>query len=180
LQDRLVKGLRIAGARSLEEANAYLEGEFLPEWEQRFTVEPRNPTDAHRRLEPEHDLAAILSQVESRVVANDYTWRFQGQSYRVARDGITAGLRGSRVRVERRLDGTMAVRFRGRYLSIARCEAKAETSPRAWPGSEKLPRKAKRNSQAPRLWMEGFDLRSSPPLWAILQGEQARVREESS
>ena len=180
LQDRLVKGLRVAGARTREEANAYLEGEFLPEWEQRFTVEPRNPSDAHRRLQREHNLAAILSQVESRVVANDYTLRFQGQSYRVAREGITAGLRGSRVRVERRLDGTMAVRFRGRYLAIARCEAKAETetSPRARP--EKPKGKPERKGQPHRRWMEGFDLRNSPPLWAVIHGEQARVREESS
>jgi transposase len=30
-QDRLVKGLRVAGARTLEEANSYLEAEYLPE-----------------------------------------------------------------------------------------------------------------------------------------------------
>jgi hypothetical protein len=180
LQDRLVKGLRVAGACTREEANAYLEGEFLPEWEQRFTVEPRNPTDAHRRLEPEHDLAAILSQVESRVVTNDYTLRFQGESYRVAREGITAGLRGSRVRVERRLDGTVAVRFRGRYLPLARCEAKVPALPVARARPEKPKGKPERKGQPQRRWMEGFDLRNSPPLWAVIQGEQARVREESS
>jgi DNA-binding Lrp family transcriptional regulator len=78
MQDRLVKGLRVAGARTLEEANTYLEGEFLPEWEERFTEEPRSPADAHRGLGQEHDLAAILSRVESRVVTNDYTLRLQG------------------------------------------------------------------------------------------------------
>jgi len=31
-QDRLVKGLRVAGAQSLDEANRYLENEFLPWW----------------------------------------------------------------------------------------------------------------------------------------------------
>ena len=33
-QDRLVKGLRVAGAGTLEQANAYLETEFLPWWKQ--------------------------------------------------------------------------------------------------------------------------------------------------
>ena len=37
-QDRLVKGLRVAGARTLEEANAYLEAEFLPWWNQTLVV----------------------------------------------------------------------------------------------------------------------------------------------
>jgi len=172
LQDRLVKGLRVAGARTREEANAYLEGEFLPEWEQRFTVEPRNPTDAHRRLGREHNLAAILSQVESRVVTNDYTLRFQGKSYRVAREGITAGLRGSRVRVERRLDGTMAVRFRGRYLAIARCEASDPTRP--VPQQTPAPAKPQTGSNGKQRtrWMEGFELRKSPPLWAALRAER--------
>src|SRR5882757_273919 len=39
-QDRLVKGLRVAGAKTLEEANAYLEAEYLPQWETKFTVVP--------------------------------------------------------------------------------------------------------------------------------------------
>ncbi|MGH9434220.1 MAG: hypothetical protein ACRD3T_22045 [Terriglobia bacterium] len=42
-QDRLVKGLRIAQACSLEEANAYLEGAYLAEWNQRFTVVAGQP-----------------------------------------------------------------------------------------------------------------------------------------
>jgi hypothetical protein len=70
-QDRLVKGLRVAGASTLEEANAYLDTEFLPWWNQTLAVVPANPTDAHRPLGKEHDLAAILSHVEERQVTND-------------------------------------------------------------------------------------------------------------
>jgi len=120
----------------------------------------------------EHDLAAILSQVQSRVVTNDYTLRFEGQSYRVEREGITAGLRGSRVRVERRLDGTLAVRFRGRYRAIARCEVKAQPLPvprrAAVPAIGKTDSKGKKRTR----WMEGFDLRRSPPLWAAIRAER--------
>jgi transposase InsO family protein len=177
LQDRLVKGLRIAGAGSLEEANAYLEREFLPEWEARFTVEPGNSTDAHRRVGPEHDLIAILSQVESRMVTNDYTLRFQGKSYQIQREGITAGLRGSRVRLEKRLDGTLAAKFRGRYLAIAPCPGKTQALPVARPA--KMTKKPGKKPQPHRPWMEGFDLRSSPPLWVVLKGGQGPVPKES-
>jgi hypothetical protein len=172
LQDRLVKGLRVAGASSLEAANAYLEGEFLGEWEDHFAVEARNSTEAHRRLGREHDLAAILSQVESRVVTNDYTLRFEGQSYRIARQGIRAGLRGSRVRVEKRLDGTLAVKFRGRYLPVARCEVKlsgvasGEERPKIDP-----PAGAKLKAKDTSLWMKNFHLQQGPPLWAVLKQE---------
>ena len=58
-QDRLVKGLRVAGACTLEQANRYLEEEFLPWWNQHLAVPPANPADAHRPLGREHDLAAV-------------------------------------------------------------------------------------------------------------------------
>ena len=77
-QDRLVKGMRVAGVQSLEEANAYLEKEYLPWWNQTRTVEPACAEDAHRPLGKEHDLAAILSHVEKRRVTNDYTIRWDG------------------------------------------------------------------------------------------------------
>ena len=78
-QDRLVKGLRKAGVQTLEEANRYLELEYLPQWGRRFTREPASPSDAHRPLRAEQDLAAILSHVEGRVVANDYTIRYNSK-----------------------------------------------------------------------------------------------------
>ena len=76
-QDRLVKGLRVAGAKSLAEANHYLQAEFLPWWNQHLQVVPANPIDVHRPLGPQHDLAASLSVVTPRQVANDYTIRFE-------------------------------------------------------------------------------------------------------
>src|SRR6266853_3768594 len=42
-QDRLVKGLRVAGAKSLEQANTYLQTEFIPWWNQTLAVAPASP-----------------------------------------------------------------------------------------------------------------------------------------
>ena len=53
-QDRLVKGLRKAGVRSLETANQYLEQQYLPLWNERFTVIPAGDVDAHRPLGKQH------------------------------------------------------------------------------------------------------------------------------
>ncbi len=82
-QDRLVKGLRVAAASSLEQANAYLEQEFLPWWNRTLTVEPNNNADAHRPLTREYNLAAILSHVEERQIGNGYTVRYRGHTYRI-------------------------------------------------------------------------------------------------
>jgi transposase len=81
-QDRLVKGLRVAGAKTLQQANRYLEEEFLPWWNQHLRVEPAHAADAHRPLGPGHNLAAALSRVETRQVGNDYTFRWDADSIR--------------------------------------------------------------------------------------------------
>jgi len=176
LQDRLVKGLRLAGACTLEQANAYLEREFLPEWEGRFTVEPANPTDAHRPLGRQHDLAATLSVVEERVVRNDYTLRYEGKSYQIARGDIRGGLRGAKVRVEKRLDGTVAARFRDRYLTLSVCAPLPQpklVQPRTNAPKSSPPSSPSRAAGS-RPWMEGFSLKNSPPLWKVLKQESGR------
>lgn len=160
-QDRLVKAMRVAKGMTIEQANQYLEKEYLPWWNQTLTVAAANQEDAHRPLEKSHCLAAVLSHVETRQVRNDYTLKFQGQLYRIERQEIRAGLRGAEVRVEKRLNGSVAVRFRERYLAVQQCEMasrpvvekKTAKPPRQWIG--------KRRSE----WNKNFDLQKSPKIW---------------
>src|SRR6201997_3600185 len=72
-QDRLVKGMRVAGVRTIEQANQYLEETYLVWWERELTAEPAHSGDAHRPLDKSHRLEASLSHVETRQVRNDYT-----------------------------------------------------------------------------------------------------------
>jgi transposase len=124
LQDRLVKEMRLAGVSTIEQANRFLQEVFVPSWEQRFTVAPRQSQDAHRSL-GRYRLEQILSVRESRSVANDYSLRWQGQRWAISRAEVRPGLRGARVQVERRLDGNSWVRFRDGYLSLTPCPAAA-------------------------------------------------------
>ncbi len=87
-QDRLVKGLRVAGARTLEQANTYLQTEFIPWWNQTLAVAPASPDDAHRPLDQQQSLAASLSYVETRQVNNAYTLQFDNKIYQIARSDI--------------------------------------------------------------------------------------------
>src|SRR4029077_15059942 len=120
-QDRLVKGMRVAGVRTMEAANAYLEKEYLPWWNQTLTVKPADAADAHRPLGKDHDLAAILSHVEQRQVTNDDTVRYDGKVYQIDRRDIRVGMRKAWVRIEERLDGIVAVLFQCRYVRVRRC-----------------------------------------------------------
>lgn len=120
-QDRWVKELRLAKARTCAEANAVLE-RLLPAHNRRFSKAAREATDAHRPLGPGHDLGAILSIQHERVVANDYTIRFGNRFYQLLKP-IYPGQRGGKVVLELRLDGTMRVRFRTHYLKYAELPA---------------------------------------------------------
>jgi transposase len=167
-QDRLVKGLRVAQVHTLAQAHAYLENEFLPWWNQTLTVAPACPDDAHRALGKEHNLAASLSHVESRQVASDYTIRFNNRLYQIARADICGGLRGGAVRVEKRLDGTLAVRFQNRYLAVSGC---APQLPKAAPAKPtRLKRKPQRTlSEASRRSISGIAAKGGMPAWKAAQ-----------
>jgi transposase len=123
LQDRLVKEMRLAGIDSIAAANHFLETRFIPQWEERFTVAPRNPRNAHRLLDAKQRLEEILSVRVARQVAEDHTVSWDGTRWGVPREEVCAGLRGAQVEIERRLDGSHWLRFRGRYLRLAHCPA---------------------------------------------------------
>lgn len=168
-QDRLVKGMRVAGVNTIEQANEYLQEDYLAWWERELTLEPDNPDDAHRPLERSHNLAASLSHVEMREVRNDYTLRFDNQLYQIERESIVVGLRGTDVRVEKRLDGSMAVRYQERYLSVKAC-AKASQPPAA----KAKVRPVRKQTQRPSDWNKQFDLKKAPPIWKAAQSSGYR------
>jgi len=123
LQDRLVKEMRVREIGTLEAANRFLEITFWPWWEKRFGKQPVQACDAHRRLEPTHRLPETLSVRVMRTVAADHTVSWNGERWGVRREQVCAGLRGARAEIERRLDGTHWLRFRGRYLPLVVCPA---------------------------------------------------------
>lgn len=173
-QDRLVKGLRVAGVTTLEPANRYLETEFLPWWNQHLKVVAHNPTDAHRPLDREHDLAASLSLVETRQVTNDYTIRFDAKLYQIARQDIRTGLRGANVRIESRLDGSLQVRFQQHYLSVSQCPVRPKQNLPAAPVRKPQPAR----SALPALKQAHHQFLAAPaalPLWKAARIDRTRT-----
>lgn len=167
LQDRLVKSLRLAGAKTLEEANRHLEEEFLPLWQKRFARQPAVAVDAHRPLEG-HDLASILSHVETRQVANDYTVSWQGECWQIAREAVEVGLRRRKVRVEARADGSVWVQLNRGLVEMTLCEepasavaAREQEAPRASPGRKDHNRGGRSD------WMRNFRLNNFRKLPAV-------------
>ncbi|MGH9510377.1 MAG: ISNCY family transposase [Terriglobales bacterium] len=153
MQDRLVKGLRRAGARTLEEAERYLQAVFVPEWNGRWAKPPADNQDAHRPLRKDQDLASILSTVEERTVGNDYTIRWRGKQYQLAAEVLRPRMRKDKIRIEQRLDGRLTARWENREIPLQLCAAAPPAVIEAAPQPAPKARKPKR-------WMDGFWVRN--------------------
>ena len=141
-QDRLVKELRLRNISSIEEANEFLDKFWTNDYAKRFAVKPKSGTDLHRKLSAKEleDLDAIFSVQSSRKVKNDFTVQFKNQWYQLAEKQPATVCRKDTVLIEERLDGTLAIRLRGKHLNCKLLPAKppkAAAAPFAIPAKSK-------------------------------------------
>ena len=110
LQDRLVKEMRLRGIRTIEEGNQFLE-EYLPLYNKRFSVWPKEKDDFHRSLAKGMNLDAILCIKTERALRNDFTVAHNRKLYQVEEM-----IKASKVMVQDRIDGSMIMIHKGRAL----------------------------------------------------------------
>ncbi len=75
-----------------------------------------NATDAHRPLLRGHDLDAILSIQTPRTVFNDFTVRYKARFLQLAKEQSVRVYPKTQVLVQERLDGSLHIVHKGRYL----------------------------------------------------------------
>jgi hypothetical protein len=110
LQDLVVKQMRLRGIRTIEEGNPFLE-EYLPLYNKRFSVRPKEKDDLHRPLVKGMDLDAILCIKTERSLRNDFTVAHHRKLYQVEEM-----IKASQVMVQDRIDGSMIMIHKGRAL----------------------------------------------------------------
>lgn len=127
-QDRLVKELRLQGISTIEAANKFLEEFWTSDYGKRFAVIPKSKTDLHRKLTAKEleNLDAIFSTQSIRQVKNDFTLQFKNQWYQLAGEQPATVCRKDNVLIEERMDGTLAIRLRGKYLQFKLLSAKPQ------------------------------------------------------
>ena len=125
-QDRLVKELRLAGISNKGAANQFLWTTYLPAHDARFAVPPANTTDAHRPLLKIHRLEEILSVRTERILANDYTLRFQNKFFQILPDQPMRVRAGAKIFFEIRLDGSIHLRFKDQHLNYKEISKRPE------------------------------------------------------
>lgn len=117
-QDRLVKELRLRGISTMEAANDYLDDEFLPDMNKRFTVPPREPHNAHRPCPSRTALDLALCWKATRTVAKDWTIRWKNLRFQIPDRYAHLRLPNHTVQVCELRDGRLRAFYKGKDLSI--------------------------------------------------------------
>jgi transposase len=110
LQDRLVKEMRLAGIKSIDEANEFLKL-FLPKFNRKFKKPAASKADLHRPAPHCRELDKVLCIKEERTVRNDFTVIHNSTLYQIEK--VT---RAKKVMIEERLDGTLHITYNGHDL----------------------------------------------------------------
>lgn len=119
LQDRLVKELRLKNISTTEEANKFLEEEFINKFNEKFAVNPAKKADLHRSIKrrfKEKSLAKIFSIQNERRINNDYTIMFKNQFFQLKEEQPTGVFKKDWVKVEEHLDKSIKIDLNGKYL----------------------------------------------------------------
>lgn len=119
LQDRLIKELRLKNISTAAEANIFLREEFLPKFNARFMVKPRSDTNLHKKLNEQEKkkLDSIFSRQSEKVVRNDFTIGHKKTRYQLEKTQPVTICRQDKVIIEERMDHSIHVRLRGKYLN---------------------------------------------------------------
>jgi hypothetical protein len=115
LQDRLPKEMRLRGIHSHEAGNAYLP-EFIQDFNQRFSEEPRSNVNAHRPLTAKEDLARILTWQETRSLSKNLTPQFYKTVYQIQTQRPTYALRHAQVTVCLNAQEDITILYNGKSL----------------------------------------------------------------
>jgi hypothetical protein len=97
---------------TLAEANAALQG-FLPAFNTRFAIPPADPRPAWRPWPADLDPERVFCFKDERVVPPDNTVHFAGRLLQLRPTPERASWARARVEVHERLDGSLAVAYRG-------------------------------------------------------------------
>jgi len=120
LQDRLVKELRLAKISALKEANVFLDKAFSPQFNHKFGVLPQKKANFHKKLTKieQKNLEKVFSIQDQRTVNNDFTVRYKTRWFQLGQSQPALVLRKDRVLIEERIDGSIFISLRDKYLNF--------------------------------------------------------------
>ena len=167
-QDRLVKKLRRKQITSPEQANVYLERDYLPGHNRRFARAAAKPEDYHRGAPRAAELDRIFRLESERVISDDWVVRYDNRFFQLEPQSRHYAPAQGKVLVCEGRHGSIAIEYRGSALPWQ--EIPAPAKPRvseAKPTVERAP-----EPKAKRKWVPPAD---HPWRQAARRGAQERA-----
>jgi transposase len=127
-QDRLVKKLRRKRIADVDAANAFLEGEYWADHNQRFAQAPASVEDFHVAVPRRVSLDQVFRLEQKRTVANDWVVRYDNRLLQLERQSGRPPAR-STVLVYEAIDGQLEIRYRGRLMRWTEVQPPPQTDP---------------------------------------------------
>ncbi|NCC21338.1 MAG: DUF2493 domain-containing protein [Alphaproteobacteria bacterium] len=130
LQDRLVKEMRLRKISGIKAANAYMP-EFVKIWNASPWIRtPRDAADAHRPwTKGEAALDDALARIEERRLSKNLMFQYRANVYGVKTSGPGTALRGAKITLLHRLNGSMEVRYKDRVLGVTAFKTRPAPNP---------------------------------------------------
>ncbi|QPK05996.1 ISNCY family transposase [Vibrio kanaloae] len=117
-QDRLVPELRLHNITDMDNANRYLQEEFIPNyWVENVMVKPTGLRSAFKPIPDDLDLNTICVQKEYRKIRRDHTFSFDNKMY-VIDSPVRYSIVNQQVEIRCQFDGAFSAYFGHRRLDI--------------------------------------------------------------
>ncbi len=136
-QDRLIKKMRRKKIGTYERANQYLQREYLPEHNERFTCAAAEVENYHRRRPGQAELDEVFRLESERSVSNDWVVRYDNRFFQLQAQSRNYAPAKGKVVVCQWQDGRIQIEYRGRKLAWREI-ASAPPRTRAMPASPAL------------------------------------------
>jgi hypothetical protein len=115
-QDRLIKKMRRKKIGTHEQANVYLQQEYLPEHNKRFRCAAAEAQDYHRQAPSEAELREVFRLESERMIGNDWVVRCGNRLFQVQAQSRKYAPAQGKVVVCEWQDGRIEIEYRGRKL----------------------------------------------------------------
>lgn len=152
-QDRMIKKMRRKKIRTHEVANQYLEQEYLPGHNERYSKPAAADEDYHRKSPSAAELKAVFRLESERTISNDWVVLYEKRLFQVERQSRNYAPAKAKVTVCEWEDGSIEIEYRGRRLKWE------EIAERAAPAEKpKAARRARRKPEptAEHPWRQGY------------------------
>lgn len=115
-QDRLVSELRLANAKTLEEANNVAK-RYFRNYNKKFVKKAKDKEKAWRPVPENIDLKHVLCWKYKRVVKNDNTVSLEGRVFQIPPSNVRCSFAKAVVEVHKLLDGTITINYKNNEIA---------------------------------------------------------------